>query len=352
MPSCRSKASSATGSTSSFQPTRRSPTHTAPCARPAAGASPTAAGNSVISTPAAPLPSGSRFAVSVQPTIRSTAGAPFGRTAVSYFTTHSTPPPNANIHPELISITIPVNGVSTVSGTAGALPAGDNAVLVREGRDFIVRYQATAASDGKFSFQAGGGAADDRIDMLDTVDLQIVDAVSQAVVAVLPLTFVTVDGNGFLASPNKTTTFTAAPPLRVSVRVPAGAFDVPTVVKMAASPKSDYADVPSFEQELTYYAGGTLDFDGLAKKPLDVDIPIPADTPTAGHSFVLGRLGQSALGPRVEIDDLISVDGNKFTTRDIGTTGQLKAAPASVHTTKPNDVLVGGSGGGVTSVTV
>ncbi|HYU25797.1 MAG TPA: hypothetical protein VEO74_11375 [Thermoanaerobaculia bacterium] len=35
----------------------------------------------------------------------------------------------------------------------------------------------------------------------------------------------------------------------------------------------DDADVPSFEQELTYYAGVTLDFDGLAKKPLDVGIP-------------------------------------------------------------------------------
>ncbi|HKS23398.1 MAG TPA: Ig-like domain-containing protein [Thermoanaerobaculia bacterium] len=318
----------------------------------AVGGSIDSVGSSVTFTPSAPLASGSRFAVSVQPTIRSTAGAPLGRTVVSYFTTQAAPPANSQIHPELITITIPVNGISTVTGRAGAIPAGDNAVLVREGHDFIVRYQKNAASDGSFTFTAGGGATDDRLDMLDAVDLQIVDATSSAVVAVLPLTFVTVDGNGFLAAPNKTATFTAPPPLSVSVTVPAGAFDVPTVVQMSAAPQSDFADVPSIDAELGYFGGVTLSFDGQAKKPLDLDLPIPQGTTTTGRTFALGRLGQTSQGPRVEIDDLISVDGNKFTTRDIGgAASHLRVMSATSKNTKPNEVLTA-NGGGVTAITV
>ena len=126
----------------------------------------------------------------------------------------------------MIRITIPdANGQSTVIGRPGALPAGAQAVAVRRGNFFITPYQATVAGDKSFSFAAGGGV--DRISTSDLIDLQVIDSVSRAVIAVIPLTpFVTADGNGFIAPAGVTTKFTAAD--GSTVTVPAGAFDAPT----------------------------------------------------------------------------------------------------------------------------
>ncbi|HWW62849.1 MAG TPA: hypothetical protein VN181_15855, partial [Thermoanaerobaculia bacterium] len=226
---------------------------------------------------------------------------------------------------EKIRITIPENGVSVIRGDAGALPAGAIAVAVRRERAFIEQYQTqVTAAGGSFSFNAGRTATNDQIATTDTIDLEIVDSISHAVIAVIPLTpFVSVDGLGFIAPANTPSIFKAADPLGVTIRVPAGAFETPTLIRVAPSTKSDFAAVPSLDDELSVHAAVDLRFEGRANKPLDVDLPIPPNTPIA-NTFLLGRLGESSLGPRVEIDDLVRVDGSQFTTRPDGISAKAK----------------------------
>src|SRR5262249_12070530 len=102
----------------------------------------------------------------------------------------------------------------------------------------------------------------------------------------------------------------------IRVTVPAGAFDVPTLVRMVPAQKADFAAVPSFDDELNFATAIDLDFKGLAKKPLEIEIPVPSGLDTANRTFVLGHLGESIRGPRVMITDTLRVENGKFTTRD------------------------------------
>jgi RHS repeat-associated protein len=305
----------------------------------------TAGGAVVTFTPAAPLPSGSRFAITVQPTIRSIGGALFGTGASASFTTPDAPPANANIDRSKIRITIPVNGVSVIRGSAGALPNGSIAIAIRRGNYFVEQYQVQVGrdgtTDGSFSFSIGNGQTTDRVTTADKIDLQIQDAVSHSIIAVLPLTpFVTADGTGFIAAPDEESKFTSAAPLSVTVTVPAGAFDVPTIVTVHDAPQSDFAGVPNMETELRFYGGVTLDFEGVAKVPLEVEMPAPPGTPTDGRQFMLGRLGNTSRGPRIEIDDLVTLVNGKFTTRRSATTASARVMQ-SMGRMKPNNTLVG-----------
>jgi hypothetical protein len=113
--------------------------------------------SSLASSPFAPS---SRYDVTVSAQTKATTGAPLGSPYAFTFTTITTLS-STEVRPERISITIPQDGVSTIRGAVGALPSGWQAVAVRRGKDFVVRYQATAAADGSFSFAAGdcGGIA-------------------------------------------------------------------------------------------------------------------------------------------------------------------------------------------------
>jgi len=299
----------------------------------------------VTFTPSQPLAYGSRFSIVVQPTIRSAGGASLGIGGSVNFTTPAPTPTNSTFDRTKIQITIPQNGIATIRGTAGALPVGDIAIAIRRNQFFIEQYQvevgADHTTDGSFSFAIGKTIGADRVTIADRIDLQVQDKVSRSIVAVIPLTpFVTADGLGFVAPTGQSVTFTAAPPLSVSVTVPAGAFDVPTIVTVAAAPKAAFAGVPSFDTELGFYGAVTLTFDGIAKKALELDLPVPAGTDTTGKTFLLGRLGDSARGPRVEIDDILTVVNGKFSTRAQGTSsGQRIAKSLSVHS---QNTLVGG----------
>ena len=77
--------------------------------------------------------------------------------------------------------------------------------------------------------------------------------------------------------------------------------------------------MPSFDEELNFATAVDLSFDGLSKKPLEIEIPIPAGLDTANRTFVLGHLGESIRGPRVMVTDTLRVDKGKFTTRDSST---------------------------------
>ncbi|MDQ6802386.1 MAG: Ig-like domain-containing protein, partial [Acidobacteriota bacterium] len=249
------------------------------------------AGNTVTFRPAEALRPATQYSLTILPTLRGSNGAPFGRNVVSQFATRNVPAGNTTIRPELIHITIPDSaGASIISGRPGALPAGSQAVPVRRGRNFVMQYQGTVAADGSFSFAAGAGV--DAIATMDAIDLQVVDAISHAIIAIIPLTpFTTADGSGFLASPNADAHFVTAQ--GVAVDVPAGAFDLPTIITLSSATP----DLFAFASELRYTAGVTVQFDGVAKKRIDLELPIPPNT-NPSIPIYLGYLGQSIRGPR------------------------------------------------------
>src|SRR5207237_742232 len=189
-------------------------------------------------TPTQPLQPAASYTITVSPTIRGTNGAPFGQGATAQFRTRALPAAGANVDPKKIQITIPDNGVSIIRGTAGALPAGAIALAVRRERNFVTQYQSTAGGDGSFNFTAGSVDVPDRITTDDLIGLQVIDAVSHAVIAEIPLTpFATLEGDGFLAPVDRATTFTTI--ANIGITVPAGAFDQPTVIRANPAPQSE-----------------------------------------------------------------------------------------------------------------
>ncbi|HVR43606.1 MAG TPA: Ig-like domain-containing protein [Thermoanaerobaculia bacterium] len=109
-------------------------------------------------SPESSLAAGRRYEVAVAGSIRASSGAPLGQPFAFSFTTLEALE-SGEVRPERISITIPAEGMSTIRGTAGALPSGWQALAVRRGIDFAVRHQATAVADGSFAFAAGGCGA-------------------------------------------------------------------------------------------------------------------------------------------------------------------------------------------------
>ncbi|HEX7808903.1 MAG TPA: Ig-like domain-containing protein, partial [Thermoanaerobaculia bacterium] len=271
------------------------------------------AGSNVSFVASEPLRAGSVYTITIASSIRSTTGAAFGQTVVKSFRTPALPSGNTSIRPDRIRITIPdANGRSTIRGTAGALPPNAQAVAVRRGRYFVNVYQATVAADGAFSFDAGHGTASDRITITDRIDLQVIDPVSHAIVAMIELTpFSSADGRSFIAMPDRVSRFVSAD--GIAVTVPSGAFDTPTTIAVIPSAASAFADVPSFNTELAYATSVELQFEGIAKQRLELELPIPAGTDTS-RTWLLGWLGQSMRGPRVMITDLLYANAGVFKT--------------------------------------
>src|SRR5205085_7272691 len=135
---------------------------------------------------------------------RGTNAAPFGRLATYQFTTSAVPPPNKGFNPAAIRVTIPdAGGVSTITGADGAIPANAIALAVRTSHSFIQQYQSVASTTGAFRFAAGGGDPYDRLTLDDDLSLHVIDSISHATIAIIPLTpFVTPEGDGFVAAPN------------------------------------------------------------------------------------------------------------------------------------------------------
>jgi RHS repeat-associated protein len=328
------------------------------------------AGATAVSWTPTPVPTGqplapnSTYVVTIAGTIQGAFGAPLGASATYAFST-ITQLANAQIHAERIRITIPdANGVSTISGEAGALPTAPpepkawRAIATRRGNAFVTQYQVTANGDGSFSFTIGncGGTVKcgDAVDIHDHIDLEILNAADN-VAAILPLTpFVTADGQGFIAPTDVPTEFVAKD--GVGVHVPTGAFDQPTIVRVAhLDNDAPFAAVPSIHDEMTFYAGVNLTFDCTAgggtadasapaeckaNKRLDVSIPVRGTLDPAGHNFVLGWLGDSVRGPRMMIVDTLRVENGSFTTADATTSGQNVTRKTTTLATAPRAATV------------
>ena len=259
------------------------------------------------------LPAGERlkpnslYTAHIAPSIRAPNGTPFGRSEIFTFTT-VTEVINGEVRPERVRITIPdANHRSRIFGIAGALPSSWLAIAVRRGSDFVTKPQGTAGNDGSFGFTIGENVA-----LSDLIDLQVINAAG-AIAAIVPLApFVTDDAAGFVAAADRDTKFLA--PDGTKITVPKDAFDSAVLVSTAPAKKETFLEIPQFDEELQYTTSIRVDFDGVAAKRLDVELPVPPGTATEGRQFLLGVLGQSVRGPRMMIVDTLRIENGKFTT--------------------------------------
>ncbi|MDP9191460.1 MAG: Ig-like domain-containing protein [Acidobacteriota bacterium] len=257
------------------------------------------------------LQAGRRYVAAIAATIRGTNGSPLGQTYTFAFTTAASVT-NDEVHPERIRITIPdANGVSKVIGTAGALKAGWLAVPVRRGNDFLTRYSAEAVADGSFSVTIGTNSRD-RVSITDTIDLRVLNA-NGALVALIPLTpFAAEDGKAFIAPARTAVSFTSVD--GITIDVPAGAFDVATRIDVTPASPAAFNGIPRLAQELVFAGTADVKFEGRAKVPLQLTIPIAAGT-DVNREFFLAMVGQSQRGPKLMAIDTLTVADGKLTTR-------------------------------------
>ena len=300
--------------------------------------------------PGARLRADGKYTAVVSPNVRGMNGTPLGTPRPASFSTVSTLS-SPEVDPTKIRITMPdANGRAQIIGAPGALAEGYNAVAVRRGVDFSNRPQDTANSQKAFLIRLGeDNDPNNRVTIADEIYLQIINHAG-AVSAIVQLgPFTTEDGRGFVARAEKETKYTT--PDHVTITVPSGAFDAPTMVTTQPAPQSAVAEVPGIDEELGFLAGFKIDFEGIAKKRLDIMFPTPASLP-AGKNAYLGMHGMSSRGPRIMMIDLLRRDGANLTTvhpdtsgaRGIGAeslSGRGVSADAIVNPTVLRDMLLG-----------
>ncbi|MFL6247287.1 MAG: Ig-like domain-containing protein [Thermoanaerobaculia bacterium] len=271
----------------------------------------TAAANGILGIrwtlpPGETLQQGRRYVAAIAADVRGSNGALLGQAYTFSFTTAATVT-NDEVHPERIRITIPdANGISKIIGSAGALKAGWLAVPVRRGKDLATPSSAVAASDGAFSVTIGGVTID------DAIDLRVLNN-NGALTAIIPLTpFAAEDGKAFIAPANAAVSFTSAD--GITIDVPAGAFDSATRIDVVPASPAAFNGIPALATELVFAGTADVRFEGRAKLPLQLTLPIAAGTNVTREHF-LAIIGQSTLGPRLmAIDTLTVIDGKLTTT--------------------------------------
>jgi RHS repeat-associated protein len=278
------------------------------------------------------LSAGTRYVATVSPALRGINGTPLGQSYAFSFTTATTFT-NSEIHPEKIKITIPdANGLSKITGTAGALPANWVAIPVRRVRDFSRPYSATAIADGSFSITIDH----DKVTIADEIDLRVLNN-NGALSAIIPLTpFVAENGRAFVAPANRAVTFTSAD--GIAVAVPAGAFEEATLVEMTPVPVGAFDVVPNINNELTAAATVELKFEGRAKVPLELTFPVS----NPSGQYFLGVLGDSVRGPRIMAVDTLSIVNGTLTTVRQPASGARTLKPTSglARNDDPKDFLL------------
>ncbi|HJQ41121.1 MAG TPA: Ig-like domain-containing protein [Thermoanaerobaculia bacterium] len=276
---------------------------------------------------------GTRYVATLASSVRGISGTPLGETFAWSFTTATTFS-NSELHPEKIRITIPdANGAVKITGLALALPENWVAIPVRRVRDFGTPYSAKAAADGTFTINVDH----DRVTISDEIDLRVLNN-NGALSAIIPLTpFIDPNGRAFVAPANRAVTFTSAD--GTTVAVPAGAFDVATLIEVKPAPAAVFNVVPNINNELTAAASVTLTFEGRAKVPLELTFPAPG----ASGQYFLGVLGESIRGPRImAVDTLSIVNGTLTTARQApsGSSRTLKPTSGLARNDDPKDYLL------------
>jgi RHS repeat-associated protein len=300
--------------------------------------------------PGEALQQGTRYTASVASTVRGSNGTPLGQPFSFSFTTAAVVT-STETHPERIQISMPApDGTAQITGMPGALLKGWIAIPVRRGNDFRVRYTAEVENnDGSFALTIGGGDPRDAITIADEIDLRVLNN-NGALAAIIPLTpFVTADGRGFIAPPKSAVTFNSIDGIKVVV--PAGSFDVPTLINVEKVTAAAFSSVPNLTQELNVVSGVRLTFEGRAQHKLEVTLPVAAGTPLH-DKYILGLLGESVRGPRIAPIDMLFVSNGALTNkRPAGNNLRAGVLRATTNALNPNadpqDFLLGAQYSGV-----
>ncbi|MBK9064831.1 MAG: Ig-like domain-containing protein [Acidobacteria bacterium] len=242
----------------------------------------------VVFTPARPLPPGKRIAARFTGGVRDAAGTLYGGALpVDWsFGTSTQFVTGGAIHPEKIRLLVPVNGVAQILGADGALPLVTGGTppwsvwADVEGPVCPSKVTQPANANGGFTVNAGCPPTVS-VTISSKVWLHVIDPTGAEAATFKLGPFATPDGKGFVANPGEDAVFTTSE--GVEVTAPAGAFDVPTLVKVTKQPL-DSLNV-ALNPGLEMGAVLNVDFDGTAKETLRLRIPVTTASPVGGLVF-------------------------------------------------------------------
>ncbi len=275
----------------------------------------------VVFTPARPLPPGRSFRAHFAGGVADAGGAIYaGAPLLWSFSTSSTIVPGGQVHPEKFHVRVPVNGVATVVGDPGALPGSPpgqtpwavSPELAGPVADPL-RDTFQGQGDGSFSGTVGHPPTF-AATLASKVWVKVFDPTGTLAAEFEVGPFTTPDGLGFVAPAGEAVSFVSAEGLAVDV--PAGAFDVATLVKIQQlSPSSLGVPTP---QGMALGAYVDVDFDGEAKETLRVHVPAPAAAPDDAQVFIGTPVGLP-WGRRLEllsVGGVLDRDGQRYLSND------------------------------------
>ena len=218
------------------------------------------------------------------------------------FTTAASVAPGGQVHPELFHVRVPANGTAELYGDPGALPAAISGSVpwavtpeIEGPRADPLRDTFSAHADGSFSGSVGH-PPDFAVKMGSRIWVKVFDSSGQLAAEFRLGPFETADGKGFVAPVGEAVVFRSVDGNEVSV--PAGAFDVPTLVRVETlSPSAVGVPTPT---GLGLGAYIRLDFDGEANESLRLAVPAPAGA-AAGAQVFVGEPVQLPWGRRLKI---------------------------------------------------
>jgi RHS repeat-associated protein len=288
----------------------------------------------VLFAPARPLLPGRTFRASFAGGVADAGGAIYaGQPLLWKFTTSSVIVTGGQVHPEKFHIRVPVNGVAEIYADPGAMPgslSGQTPWAVTPDIEGPIadplRDTFQGKADGSFTGTAGHPPGFP-VTIGSKVWVKVFDPTGTLAAEFRVGPFTTPDGLGFVAPVGEAVTFHSAQGHVVDV--PAGAFRVPTLVKIRnLDPASLGLPTP---QGLALGGYINLDFAGEAAETLRVSIPAPAQAAADAQVFI-GAPRTLPWGRRLQIlsvGGVLERDGQRYLSNDPSLQPEPPAGSAS-----------------------
>ncbi|HSF39574.1 MAG TPA: Ig-like domain-containing protein [Thermoanaerobaculia bacterium] len=275
----------------------------------------------VVFAPSRPLLPGRTFRAHFAGGVADAGGAIYVGPPLSWtFSTSTAIVPGGQVHPEKFHIRVPVNGVAEIYGEPGALPgaiSGQTPWAVTPDIEGPVadplRETFQAKADGSFTGTVGH-PPNFAVTLGSKVWVKVFDPAGTLAAHFRVGPFTTPDGLGFVAPAGEAVSFRSAQGHVVDV--PAGAFSVPTLVKIRnLDPAALGLPTPP-----GLALGGyiSLDFAGEARETLRVSIPAPAQAADGAQVFI-GTPRSLPWGRRLQVLSLGGVlarGGQRYLSND------------------------------------
>ncbi|MFL6203232.1 MAG: Ig-like domain-containing protein [Thermoanaerobaculia bacterium] len=275
----------------------------------------------VVFAPVRPLLPGRTFRASFAGGVADAGGAIYaGQPLLWRFSTSSVIVPGGQVHPEKFHVRVPVNGVAEIYGDPGALPgslSGQTPWAVTPEIEGPVadplRDTFQGKADGSFTGTVGHPPGFP-VTLSSKVWVKVFDPTGTLAAEFRVGPFTTPDGLGFVAPPGEAVSFHSAQGHVVDV--PAGAFQVPTLVKIRnLDPATLGLPTP---QGLAVGGYISLDFAGEAAETLRVSIPAPAQASADAQVFI-GTPRTFPWGRRLQllsVGGVLERDGQRYLSND------------------------------------